>query len=62
VPAPRVFPREPKCLPQANITIDHRSQIIERGKEKRQTERQQTESEREHEERRRHNEKARQRL
>ena len=27
VPAPRVFPREPKSLLQANITIDHRSQI-----------------------------------
>ena len=25
VPAPRVFPREPKSLLQANITIDHRS-------------------------------------
>ena len=30
VPAPRVFPREPKSLLQANITIDHRSQITER--------------------------------
>ena len=29
VPAPRVFPREPKSLLQANITIDHRSQITE---------------------------------
>ena len=27
VPAPRVFPREPKSLLQANITLDHRSQI-----------------------------------
>ena len=32
VPAPRVFPREPKSLLQANITIDHRSQITEREK------------------------------
>ena len=30
VPAPRVFPREPKSLLQANITIDHRSQITEK--------------------------------
>jgi len=30
VPAPRVFPREPKSLLQANITIDHRSQITGR--------------------------------
>jgi len=34
VPAPRVFPREPKSLLQANITIDHRSQITERRKER----------------------------
>jgi len=34
VPAPRVFPREPKRLFQANITIDHRSQITKRKKEK----------------------------
>ena len=33
VPAPRVFPREPKSLLQANITIDHRSQITEEEKE-----------------------------
>jgi len=33
VPAPRVFPREPKSLLQANITIDHRSQITERERE-----------------------------
>jgi hypothetical protein len=30
VPAPRVFPREPKSLLQANITIDHRSQITDK--------------------------------
>ena len=30
MPAPRVFPREPKSLLQANITIDHRSQITEK--------------------------------
>ena len=30
VPAPRVFPREPKSLLQANIKIDHRSQITEK--------------------------------
>ena len=30
VPAPRVFLREPKSLLQANITIDHRSQITEK--------------------------------
>ena len=29
VPTPRVFRREPKSLLQANITIDHRSQITE---------------------------------
>ena len=29
MPAPRVFPREPKSLLQANVTIDHRSQITE---------------------------------
>ena len=34
VPAPRVFPREPKSLLQANITIDHRSQITERERER----------------------------
>ena len=34
VPAPRVFPREPKSLLQANIKIDHRSQITERDKER----------------------------
>ena len=34
VPAPRVFPREPKSLLQANITIDHRSQITEERKKK----------------------------
>jgi len=34
VPAPRVFPREPKSLLQANITIDHRSQITERERKK----------------------------
>jgi len=34
VPAPRVFTREPKSLLQANITIDHRSQITEREKER----------------------------
>ena len=34
VPAPRVFPREPKSLLQANITIDHRSQITEKEKER----------------------------
>ena len=34
VPAPRVFPREPKSLLQANITIDHRSQITEEKKRK----------------------------
>ena len=33
VPAPRIFPKEPKSLLQANITIDHRSQITEREKE-----------------------------
>ena len=33
VPAPRVFPREPKSLLQANVTIDHRSQITEAKKE-----------------------------
>ena len=32
VPAPRVSPREPKSLLQANITIDHRSQITEAKK------------------------------
>ena len=42
VPAPRVFPREPKSLLQANITIDHRSQITEKEK----TEREKTERER----------------
>ena len=31
VPTPRVFPREPKSLLQANITIDHRSQITKKG-------------------------------
>jgi len=30
VPAPRVFPREPNSLLQANIIIDHRSQITEK--------------------------------
>ena len=30
VPAPRVVPREPKSLLQANITIHHRSQITEK--------------------------------
>ena len=30
VPAPRVFPREPNSLSQANVTIDHRSQITEK--------------------------------
>jgi len=34
VPAPRVFPKEPKSLLQANITIDHRSQITEEKKRK----------------------------
>ena len=34
VPEPRIFPREPKCLLQANITIDHRSQITEREKKR----------------------------
>ena len=34
VPAPRVFPREPKSLLQANITIDHRSQITEKEKKR----------------------------
>ena len=29
VPAPRALPREPNSLPQANITTDHRSQIID---------------------------------
>ena len=36
VPAPRVFPREPKSLLQANITIDHRSQITERERKERE--------------------------
>ena len=39
VPAPRVFPREPKSLLQANITIDHRSQITEREKKEKERER-----------------------
>jgi len=34
VPTPRVIPREPKSLLQANITIDHRSQITEERKER----------------------------
>jgi len=38
VPAPRVFLREPKSLLQANITIDHRSQITERERSQRQLE------------------------
>jgi len=32
MPAPRVFPREPNSLLQANIKTDHRSQIAEREK------------------------------
>jgi len=34
VPAPRVFPREPKSLLQANIKSDHRSQITERERKR----------------------------
>ena len=48
VPAPRVFPREPKSLLQANIKIDHRSQITEREKErKRRKEKRKRETEKE---------------
>ena len=46
VPAPRVFPREPKSLLQANIKIDHRSQITEREKKRKgKTEREKRERE-----------------
>ena len=34
MPTPRVFLREPKSLLQANITIDHRSQITEEKEKK----------------------------
>jgi len=33
VPAPEVFPRVPNSLLQANVMIDHRTQITGRGKE-----------------------------
>ena len=56
VPAPRVFPREPKSLLQANIKIDHRSQITEKERKrekekerKEKTEREKTERERKRE-------------
>ena len=45
VPAPRVFPREPKSLLQANITIDHRSQITEEKERESKRERSQKERE-----------------
>ena len=39
VPAPRVFPREPKSLLQANIKIDHRSQITDHRTKRKGTKR-----------------------
>ena len=47
VPAPRVFPREPKSLLQANITIDHRSQITDHRRDRRIERENQRESENE---------------
>ena len=45
VPTPRVFLREPKSLLQANITIDHRSQITEDREEREKREREEREKE-----------------
>jgi len=36
VPAPRVVPREPNSLLQANVKTDHRSQSTERRSEKKE--------------------------
>ena len=47
VPAPRVFPGEPKSLLQANITIDHRSQITDHRRDRRIERENQRESENE---------------
>ena len=60
VPAPRAFPREPNSLLQANITIDHRSQITEREKEgKRKKREKRMRGEREKKEREKEREKER---
>jgi flagellar motor switch/type III secretory pathway protein FliN len=52
VPAPRVFPREPKSLLQANITIDHRSQITEKERKREREKERKRERERERAEKR----------
>ena len=61
VPAPRVFPREPKSLLQANIKIDHRSQITDRRKREREKKERHREREREREREKRDRDRKRER-